>query len=34
MNVGTCKEKKLSGIDYRPTASFVRSLEVSNAILL
>jgi hypothetical protein len=33
-NNGTCREKKLSGIDVRPTASSVLSLEVSNAILL
>jgi hypothetical protein len=34
MNVGTCREKKRSGIDVRPAASFVRSLKASNAILL
>jgi hypothetical protein len=34
MNVGTCREKKRSGIDIRTAAGFVRSLKVSNAILL
>jgi hypothetical protein len=34
MNVGTWREKKRSGIEVRPIASFVRSLKVSNAILL
>jgi len=34
MTVGTCREKKRSGKDVRPTAIFVLSLYVSNAILL